>query len=115
MKRGLVALALGALWIPVSASPEPPPEPFALAPLVEAFVLEQIGDAPTSVRIPPLPYFELPGVAADAVDVELRLDGRREFAGSVPITAILRLDRAVVRRGVADLRNRSTAQRQTPS
>ena len=98
----IVSVCLAAVVAPGAFGAEVPPveERFALAPLLEAFVVEQLGEHPTEIRIPPLPHFELPGLAAADADVELRLDGKREFAGSVPITAVVRRDGQVLRRGV---------------
>ncbi len=92
----LSAGAVLALGLRVSAATQP----FDLAPILEAFVVEQLGEHPTQIRIPPLPHFALPGVEAAEVEAELRLDGSREFAGSVPITAIVRRGDQVLRRGV---------------
>lgn len=98
---GLLALASLSLAPGLGfANPDAETEAFELAPLLEAFVVEQLGDHPTEIRIPPLPHFQLPGVPASEVDTELRLDGTREFAGSVPITAIVRRGGEVLRRGV---------------
>ncbi len=95
-----VCLVLGPALLPAWAEAPAAEKDFALAPLLEAFVVEQLGEHPTEIRIPPLPHFKLPGLAAADADVELRLDGKREFAGSVPITAVVRRDGRVLRRGV---------------
>ncbi len=98
--RGLLRAGTALAILALGARATAAPEPFDLAPILEAFVVEQLGEHPTQIRIPPLPHFALPGVAASEVHAELRLDGRREFAGSVPITAIVRRGDRVLRRGV---------------
>jgi flagella basal body P-ring formation protein FlgA len=76
---------------------------------IERYVRERAPGKEHSVELPPLDDFDLPGVEPEQVEVRLTGSPRQELVGSVPLTAVLLVDGAEVRRAVVTARVRALA------
>ncbi len=104
----LLLVALALLAPPASGAPGRGSAD-VLRDALEGYVRERAPGEEHSVELPALDDFDLPGVAPEEIEVRLTAHPRQELGGSLPITAVLLVNGAEVKRGVVTIRIRALA------
>jgi len=99
MRSLVLALSCWAL-LPVAASAAP--QEAALRRAIERFVLENAPAPPAALDVPPLADFVLgaEAVGDGEIEIELSVNPRERFQGTVPVTVALRSGGRELKRGV---------------